>query len=127
MSENLDNFINGLVLHFLHQGTVQSAIEQGQEAGLPIELLESLPGIMFDISSAAGAVFHGSRTFDDVVDEIVKRESATEGEQKAARTNVERLMHMSLDFMNKLAEERGIDSPLPELSVPWFKYKSAKS
>jgi len=127
MSETLDNFINGLVLHYLHQGTVQSAIEQGQEAGLPIELLEALPRIMFEISSAAGAVFHGARTFDEVVDEIVNRESAIEEEQNAARRNIEKLMHISLDFMNKLAKERGVGSSLPELSVPWFKYKNAKS
>jgi len=105
LSEMLDNIIKGLVLHYLHKGTVQSAVEQGQEAGLPIELLESLPGMMFEITSAAGAVFDGARTFDDVVDEIVNRVSATEDEQNVARMNVEKLMHLSLDFMNKLSTD----------------------
>jgi len=53
MSEMSDNILKGLVLHYLHQGTVQNAVEQGQEAGLPRELLESLPDIMFEITSAA--------------------------------------------------------------------------
>ena len=123
MSDMVNNVIKGLVLHYLHQGTVQSAIEQGKEAGLPIELLESLPDIMFEITSAAGAVFDGARTFDDVVDEIVKRVSTTKDEQIAARMNIEKLMHLSLDFMNQLATEQGTDSPLPEMSVPWYKYK----
>ncbi len=126
MSEILDNIIKGLVLHYLHQGTVQSAVEQGQEAGLPIELLESLPGMMFEITSAAGAVFDGVRTFDDVVDEIVKRVSAIEDERNAARMNVEKLMHLSLDFINKLATEQGSDSLLPEMRVPWYKYENSK-
>ncbi len=123
----LDNIIKGLVLHYLHKGTVQSAVEQGQEAGLPIELLESLPGMMFEITSAAGEVFDGARTFDDVVDEIVKRVSASEDEQKVARMNVEKLMHLSLDFIKKLATERGTDSPLPEMRVPWYKYENVNS
>ena len=126
MTEMLDNILKGLVLHYLHQGTVQNAVEQGREAGLPRELLESLPGIMFEITSAAGAVFGGARTFEDVVDEISKRVSATEDEQNVARMNVAKLMHLALDFMNKLATERGTDSPLPEMRVPWYKYENAK-
>lgn len=122
MSEMLDNILKGLVLHYLHQGTVQNAVEQGREAGLPRELLESLPGIMFEITSAAGAVFDGARTFEDVVDEISKRVSSTEDEQNVARMNVAKLMHLALDFMNKLATERGTESPLPEMRVPWYKY-----
>ena len=106
MSEMLDNILKGLVLHYLHQGTEQNAVEQGREAGLPRELLESLPGIMFEITSAAGAVFDGARIFEDVVDEISKRVSST----------------LALDFMNKLATERGTESPLPEMRVPWYKY-----
>ena len=127
MSDMVNNIIKGLVLHYLHQGTVQSAIEQGKEAGLPIELLESLPDIMFEITSAAGAVFDGARTFDDVVDEIVIRASATKDERNAARMNIEKLMHLSLDFINKLAIEQGTDSPLPEMRVPWYKYEHTNS
>lgn len=125
MSEMLNNIIKGLVLYYLHQGTVQSAVEQGQEAGLPTELLESLPGMMLEITSAAGAVFDGARTFDDVVDEIVERVSATEDEQNAARMNIQKLMQMALDFIKKLAAEHGTDSPLPEMRVPWYKYENA--
>ena len=125
MTEMLDNILKGLVLHYLHQGTEQNAVEQGREAGLPRELLESLPGIMFEITSAAGAVFGGARTIEDVVDEISKRVSATEDEQNVTRMNVAKLMHLALDFMNKLATERGTDSPLPGMRVPWYKYENA--
>jgi len=124
MSETLDNIIKGLVLHYLHQGTVQSAVEQGRKAGLPRELLESLPGMMFEITSAAGAVFDGARTFEDVVDEISECVSATEVEQNVARMNIAKLMHLALDFINKLVTERGTDSPLPEMCVPWYKYEN---
>lgn len=127
MSERVDNIIKGLVLHYLHKGTVQRAVEQGQEAGLPIELLESLPGMMFEITSAAGAVFDGTQPFDGIVDEIVERASANEEEQNAARMNIEKLMHLALDLMNKLATEHGIGSPLPEMRVPWYKYEDASS
>ena len=121
-----NNILKGLVLHYLHHGTVQNAVEQGREAGLPRELLESLPDIMLEITSAAEAVFGRARTFEDVVDEISERASATEDELNAARMNVTKLMHLALDFMNKLSTERGTVSPLPEMSVPWYKYEHAK-
>ena len=56
LSQALENFMKGLTLHFLHQGTVEQAIEQGRQVGVPEELLESLPGMMFEITSAACAV-----------------------------------------------------------------------
>ena len=127
MSEMTDNILKGLVLHYLHQGTVQNAVEQGQAAGLPRELLESLPDIMFEITSAAEAVFGGARPFEDVVDEISEGASATEDELNAAKMNVTKLMHLALDFMTKLATERGTVSPFPKMRVPWYKYENAKS
>lgn len=127
MSEILDNMIKGLVLHYLCQGTVQSAFEQGQKGGLPIELLESLPGMMFEITSAAGAVFAGARTFENVIDEIIIRVSAAEDKQNVDRMDVEKLLQMSIDFMNKLATENGIDRSLPEMSLPWYKYEDVSS
>ena len=122
MSEAVNNILKGLVLHFLHQGTVLDAIEQGRAGGVPIELLESLPGIMFEITSAAGAVFTGARTFEDTVDEISERSSTTVEEQRIARMNVARLMRVTLEFMTELDAKRRPESPLPEMSVPWFKY-----
>ncbi len=122
MSEAVDNILKGLVLHFLHRRTVRDAIEQGRSGGVPVELLESLPSIMFEITSAAETVAIEARTFEEVVDEISWRESTTATEQSITRLNVARLMHLALEFMNELGADRGSGSPLPEMSVPWFRY-----
>jgi hypothetical protein len=78
--------------------------------------------MMFEITSAASAVFTGARTFEDTVDEISKHASTTVEEQRIARMNVGRLMRVTLEFMNELGAKRRPESPLPEMSVPWFKY-----
>ena len=126
MSDALDNILKGLVLHYLHQGTVQDAVKQGREAGVPTELLESLPAMMFEVTSAAGAVFAGARTLDDVLDQMSEGASAIENEKEVARMNIARLIQVALEFMKKLAGDRGLDSPLPEMTMPWYKYGDKK-
>ncbi len=69
--------MKGLTLHYLHQHTVANAIEQGKAAGVAEEILESLPGMMFEIVSAASAVFGGGRDLDEVVDEVTRRAFAS--------------------------------------------------
>ena len=122
MSDALDNILKGLVLHYLHQGTVQDAVKQGREAGVPAELLESLPVMMFEVTSAAGAVFAGARTLDDVLDQMSEGASAIKNEKEVARMNIARLIQVALEFMKELADDRGPDSPLPEMTMPWYKY-----
>jgi len=126
MSDALDNILKGLVLHYLHQGTAQDAIKQGSEAGVPVEILESIPIMMFEVTSAAGAVFAGARTLDDVLDQMSEGASATENEKEVARMNIARLMQVALEFMKELAEKQGSDSPLPEMTMPWYKYGDKK-
>jgi hypothetical protein len=126
MSDALDNILKGLVLHYLHQGTVHDAIKQGSEAGVPAEILESIPIMMFEVISAAGAVFTGARTLDDVLDQMSEGASATENEKEVARMNIARLIQVALEFMKELAGERGSDSPLPEMTMPWYKYGDKK-
>ena len=122
MSNALDNILKGLVLHYLHQGTVPDAIEQGRAAGVPVELLESVPAMMFEVTSAAGAVFSGARTLEDVLDQMSEHSSATEDEKKVARTNIARLMQVALEFMKELEGDQGSSTPLPEMTRPWYKY-----
>ncbi len=45
---------------------MEQAIEEGREAGLPDELLDSLPGMVFEATSAAGAVHIGESTMAQV-------------------------------------------------------------
>lgn len=118
----MNNVLKGLVLHFLHRKTIGEAIEQARSEGVPEEQYESLPAIMSEITSAAEDVVAGLRTRDEVVDEISRRESRNETERKAAKTNVARLMDMTLTFMNELGVEKASDDSLPEMYVPWFRY-----
>jgi len=122
MSVALDNILKGLVLHYLHQGTVKDAVKQGRDAGVPAELFETLPVMMFEVTSAAGAIFAGARTLDDVLDQMSEGASTIEEKKEVARTNIARLIQVALEFMNELAGERGSDSPLPEMNRPWYKY-----
>jgi len=122
MSNVLDNILKGLILHYLHQGTVQDAVEQGRAAGVPVELLESLPAMMYEVTSAAGTVFSGARTLEDVLDQMSELPSITEDEKEVARANIAQLMQVALEFMKELSVERGPGAPLPEMTGPWYKY-----
>jgi len=97
-----------------------------REAGVPAELLESLPVMMFEVTSAAGAVFAGARTLDDVLDQMSEGASAIENEKEVAGMNIARLIQVALEFMKELADDRGPDSPLPEMTRPWYKYGDKK-
>ncbi|MCP4577303.1 MAG: hypothetical protein GY846_13585 [Deltaproteobacteria bacterium] len=87
-----------------------------------MDLLESLPGIMFEITLAASDVYTGVRAFEDTVNEISKHASATAEEQRIASGNVARLMRVVLEFLAEIEERRGSGSPIPDMTVPWFKY-----
>jgi len=115
--------MKGLTLHFLHQGTVEQAIEQGREAGVPEELLQSLPGMMFEITSAACAVQIGQRTLTDVVDQITEQAFATGNVADFGKEDVVKMLEMTLAFLMELYQDRGEHGPLPDLTGPWFRYE----
>lgn len=123
MSQILENMMKGLVLHFLHQGTVDQAIEQGRGAGVPEELLGSLPGMMFEITSAACAVQTGERTLGDVADQITERALASGTAEDFGRDDALKMIEMTLAFIRELYHDVGKDGPLPTLTEPWFQYK----
>jgi len=99
MSHRLEDLMRGLTLHFLHQGTVEQAIEQGRGVGVPEELLESLPGMMFEITSAACMVQTGNRTLDDVADQITEQAVASGTAEDFGRDDVVKMLETTLAFI----------------------------
>ena len=102
----------GLVQHFLQGATVEQAVQTGREAGLPEELLESLPGMVFQATSAAGAVYLGEKTFTHVVGTLVERGAPTQ--------DAEVLVKISLEYIQQMAVTSGHDQPVPKTTSPWF-------
>jgi len=123
MNQILEKMMKGLVLHFLHQGTVDQAIEQGRRAGVPDDLLESLPGMMFEITIAACAVQSGERTLDDVANQITERAVASGNVDNFGRDDAVKMIEMTLAFIRDLYHDVGEDRPLPALTQPWFEYE----
>jgi len=123
MNEALYNMIKGLTLHFLHQGTVDQAIKQGRQAGIPAELLESLPGMMYVITSSACAIWKGNRTLDDVADEITESALTSGNAEDFSRADTVRLLEITLEFIQDISKERGEEKPLPEMTQPWYAYQ----
>jgi hypothetical protein len=123
---NLSNIIKGLIIHYLHQGTVEEAIKQGRTGGVPDELLDSLPGIMFEVTSAAGAVFGGERNFDEVVDDVTSRAFASGNVEDFSREDASAFIKMAIDFLTELSTEMGLYSSLPEKAEPWYEYGRAQ-
>jgi len=123
MSHVLENLMRGLTLHFLHQGTVEQAIEQGRRVGVPEELLESLPGMMFEITSAACVIQTGDRTLDDVADQIAEQAFASGTAEDFGRDDVVKMLEMTLAFIQELYHDSGEHGALPDLTVPWFRYE----
>lgn len=115
--------MKGLTLHFLHQGTVEQAIEQGREAGVPEELLQSLPGMMLEITSAACAVQIGERTLADMADQITEQAFSSGAAEDFGRDDVVKMLETTLAFITKLYKDRGELRPLPDLTAPWFRYE----
>jgi len=115
--------MKGLTLHFLHQGTVEQAIEQGREAGVPEELLQSLPGMMLEITSAACAVQIGERTLADMADQITEQAFASGTAENFGRDDVVKMLETTLAFITDLHKDRGEHRLLPNLTAPWFRYE----
>ena len=122
MNEMLSNMIQGLALHYLHQGTVEEAIEQAKAGGVPTELLESLPGMMFEITSAAGAIFAGRRIFDEVVDELTEGALASGNAEDFTRDDAAMLLKLTIDFFEELYVDGGFETTLPPMAEPWYQY-----
>lgn len=115
--------MKGLTLHFLHQGTVEQAIEQGRDAGVPEELLQSLPGMMLEITSAACAVKIGERTLADVADQITEQALASGTAEDFGRDDVVTMLETTVAFITELSKDRGEHRPLPDRTAPWFRYE----
>lgn len=122
MSDELQNMMKGLSLHFLHQKTVAQAIEEGREAGIPEELLSSLPGMMFEVTSAACAVHTGGRTVSSVAKQMMKKVGDQGAEGDFDRDDAVSMIRMTLEFIKELERKGGPNSRLPELTQPWFRY-----
>jgi len=111
--------MRGLILHYLNQSTVEQAIQQGREEGVPDELLESLPGMMFEFTSAAGTIVAGERAFNDVVEELLKRSTDDNNNIDFDRNDATTFLQFTVDFLESLGN---LDQPLPALKVPWYRY-----
>ncbi len=122
MNELLHSMIKGLVLHYLHGGTVEEAIRQGRDGGVPGELLESLPGMMFHVTSAAGAISGCGRPFNEVVHELTRNALGSGRTEDFGREDAEALVRMTLEFFQELSGDEGEDAPLPHMAQPWHLY-----
>lgn len=114
IGNQLKKFSNGLVLHYLQGRTVEQAVQEGERAALPEDLL-LFPRMMFSVTSAAGAVFLRAKTLDEVLDALVQ-EGAPRDEAKVPVSE-------ALRFMRALKAQYGEDGPVPQTSVPWFAYE----
>lgn len=94
----LNNMVKGLVLHDLRGGTVDKAIEQRRDGGVPEELLRCLPGMMFEVTAAAGAIFGAGRDFDEVVDELVRRVLVTGNAEDFGREDAKTPVKFVIEF-----------------------------
>ena len=110
--------MRGLILHYLNQSTVEQAIQQGREEGVPDELLESLPGMVFEFTSAAGAIVAGERAFEDVAEDLLKR-ATDDNNVDFDRNDATTFLQFTVDFLDSLGN---LDQPLPALTVPWYRY-----
>lgn len=111
----LDKMAKGLVLHYLQGATVDEAVTTGREAGLPDELLESFPGMMFQATSAACAVNFAEKTLAEVLDVLAERGAPSE--------DAEALVRFALNFIQNMAANGGDERPVPSSKTPWFAYQ----
>ena len=114
MNAALEKMIKGLVLHFLNGGTVEKAMAEGRQAGLPAEITTYLPGMVFQATSAAGAVQLGQRQFDEVINQLVA--------QGAPKQEADTIVRFVLDFLKQLSGHGGGDKPVPSTGKPWFNF-----
>ena len=122
MDEVLNNMMKGLALHYLHRRTVEEAIEQGRAGGVPEDLLACLPGMMFSVTSAAGATFGEGLPFDEVVDELTQRALASGNAEAFGREDAAALVRLTIEFLAKLCGDDEEDRPLPDITEPWYQY-----
>lgn len=122
ISAGLNNMIKGLAPHYLQGRSIQEAIEQGKQAGAPAELLNSLPGMMFEVTAAASAIFAGERRFHEMVGEVTRRAFKSGNTEEFSREDASTLITMTLAFIKELSANGGDQRPVPETNEPWFQY-----
>jgi hypothetical protein len=118
INDVLRNMAKGLVLHYLHRRTVDAAVAEGKEAGLPSVLVECFPGVMFQVTIAAAAVHTGQHTFNDMIGRLIR--------EGARKEDAESLTNLALDFMRELRADGGEDRPVPDTGRPWFHFGMGK-
>jgi hypothetical protein len=111
----LENMAKGLVLHYLHGGTIEEAVSTGREAGLPEEFLDSFPGMMFQATSAACAVNLNEKTVAEVLDTLTER--------GAPSKDAEILVRAALKFIQSMAADGGDARPVPRSTKAWYAYE----
>lgn len=122
LGNHVHGMIKGLALHYLHQGTVADAVKQGQTGGVSRELLDCLPGMMFEVTSAAGAIFGSGRDFDEVVDEVTRRAIASGNSPAFGRADAATMVKLTMDFFEEISASEANDAPLPATTDPWYLY-----
>ena len=114
INDALRNMAKGLLLHYLQGRTVDAAIEEGEEAGLPSELLECFPGVMFQVTIAAASVQSGQYTLSEGIGRLIR--------EGARKKDAEKLVGLALDFMREIMADGGEERPVPDTGKPWFRY-----
>lgn len=122
MNDSLENMIKGLILHYLHQGTVEEAIEQGREGRLPKELLASLPVMISEITSASGAIILGAQTEESALKELAHRAKASGSGAEFNKNEVRYLIKLTVDFISQYMTDGEGAVPVPELPGFWYQY-----
>lgn len=109
--------MRGLVIHFLNLGTVEQAVAEGREAGVPDSVLRTLPGMTFHLTSAAGAILSGrshAEVFAELWDRVPRSEDA-----EISREELESSLRFVLEFLRSLGDP---DAPIPALDGHWYDY-----
>ena len=115
LSRSLKRMAKGLVLHYLRGGTVEQAERLGEKGGIPRELLQFLPAMMFQATSAAAVVSLGEKTLTQVVEILAAR--------GAPRDDAKILVELALGFMRDLTATLANDGPVPQANRPWYEYE----
>lgn len=112
----IEGMAKGLVIYFLQGKMIEQAIEEGREFGLPAEVLEGLPEMVFQATAAAAAVQLGERTKRQVLKVMMKR--------GALKEEAEYLVELALSVIDELTTVVRPDEPVPNLDRKWFEYSN---
>ena len=93
LDNDLKEIAIDLIIHFINDGTIKESKNALASMGLPLQIVEKFPGMIYDSTAAAISIITREKEYNDVIEALSR--------QGAKKLDVMYLVDLSLDTVKK--------------------------